>query len=184
LFSGAAPGGNNKPKSEENNMKSERIFPEPDPINALLKYGLDRCPENFDAAVNAYVSWAKTRSVQSRLLLLQALTETLEKHEGNGFGALLPFISDDPDPGVVSTAATNMASLFCAYENDALEGPKLVARLCLGPEEAGEREGAILGGLILMGDGRITPIVKDVWAQLPSVARISAASRQGQHVFT
>jgi hypothetical protein len=138
-------------QDRKNNMKSESAFPEPTPIHALLKYGLDGGSENFDAAVNAYVSWAKTRSVPSRLLLLQALTETLEKHEGNGFPALLPFISDDPDPGVVSKAALNMALLFYSDENDPLHGPKLVARLCLGPEEAGERDGAILAGLMLIG---------------------------------
>src|SRR3981081_213932 len=110
-------------------MKSEKAFSEPTPLYALLKYGLDGGSENFKSAVNAYVAWAKTRSVQSRLLLLQALTETLEKHEGNGFPALLPFISDDPDPGVVSKAALNMALLFCPDRTAALHGRKLVAHL-------------------------------------------------------
>jgi hypothetical protein len=48
----------------------------------------------------------------------------------------------------------------------------------------GVREGAILGGLILIGDERVTPIIKDCWAQFPSVARIGAANRQPEHVFT
>ena len=77
-----------------------------------------------------------------------------------------------------------MALLFSPDEKDPLHGPRLVARLALGPDTRGEREGAMLGGLILMGDERVTPVVKDVWAQLPSVARISAASRQGQRIFS
>jgi hypothetical protein len=76
-------------QDRKNKMKSEKALPESTPLYALLKYGLDGGPENFDAAVNAYVGWAKTRSVNSRLVLLQALTETLEKHEGNRFPALL-----------------------------------------------------------------------------------------------
>jgi hypothetical protein len=40
-----------------------------------------------------------------------------------------------------------MALLFYPDENDPLHGPKLVANLCLGPEEAGEREGAKTFGL-------------------------------------
>jgi hypothetical protein len=55
-----------------------------------------------------------------------------------------------------------MALLFYPDENDPLHEPKLVANLCLGPEEAGEREGAILGGLMLVGVERVTPIIKDV----------------------
>lgn len=126
---------------------------------------------------------AKTRSVKNRLLLLQALTETLEQHEGNGFAALLPFISDDPDPEVVSTAAMNMALLFYPDETDFLHGPRLVARLASGPDTLGEREGAIVGGLWLMGDERITPIIKEAWAQLPPLARIGAWKCEGKQVF-
>ena len=139
------------PKIERTEMQSEKAFSEFTPIHALLKYGLDGGSENFKSAVNAYVSWAKTRSVKNRLVLLQAFTEALEKHEGNGFPALLPFSSDDPDPGVVSKAALNMAFLFYPDENDPLHGPMLVAHLCLGPEKAGERDGGVLAGLILIG---------------------------------
>jgi hypothetical protein len=170
-------------RDRKNKMKSEKAFSESTPIHALLKYGLDGGSQNFESAVNAYVAWAKTRSVQSRLLLLQALTETLEKHEGNGFPALLPFISDDPDPGVVSKAALNMALLFFPDGKDPLHGPELVASLCLGPEEAGEREGAILAGLMLIGDERVTPIIKDVWVQLPPPARIAALKCELKQVF-
>jgi hypothetical protein len=67
-----------------------------------------------------------------------------------------------------------MALLFCPDGKDPLHGPKLVAHLCLGPEEAGEREGAILAGLMLTGDERVKPIIKDVWVQLPPSARIAA----------
>jgi hypothetical protein len=37
-----------------------------------------------------------------------------------------------------------------------------------------EREGAILAGLMLIGDERVKPIIKDVWVQLPPPARIAA----------
>ena len=117
-------------------------------------------------------------------MLLQALTKTLEKRKGGAFGALLPFISEDPDPGVVSKAALNVALLFYTDEKHPLDGPKLVGRLCLGPEESGEREGAILGGLMLIGDERVTSIIKEVWAQLPPAARIEAVNRQPENVFS
>jgi hypothetical protein len=46
-------------------------------------------------------------------------------------------------------------------------GQSLFAHLCLGREEAGEREGAILAGLMLVGDERVTPMIKEVCAKLP-----------------
>jgi hypothetical protein len=68
----------------------------------------------------------------------------------------------------------NMALIFYPDENDPLHGSKLIAHLCLIPEEAGEREGAILAGLMLIGDERVKPIINDVWIQLPPPARIAA----------
>jgi hypothetical protein len=183
LFSGLLPIATTIQSGKEE-MKSERTFPESTPMQSLVRYGLDRTSENFEAAINAYVSWAKTRSVQGRLLLLKALTEALEKHEGDAFGALLPFISEDPDPGIVSKAALSMALLFYSDEKHPLDGPKLVARLCRGPEEPEVREGPILGGLMLIGDERVTPIIKEVWAHLPPAARIQAVNRQSEDVFS
>src|SRR6266446_2245616 len=64
-----------------------------------------------------------------------------------------------------------------------LHGPKLVARLCLGPEGAGERDWAILAGLMLIGDERVTPITKEVWVQLLPPARIAAVKCELNEVF-
>jgi len=96
-------------------------------------------------------------------------------------GSLCPIFL--PDPEVVSTAAMNMTLLFYPDDKNPLHGPKLVARLSLGPEKRGEREGAILGGLILMGDERITPIIKEVWVQMPPPARTAVWKCEAKQGF-
>jgi len=78
LFYSAAPMATTS-QDRKNKMKSEKAFSESTPIHALLKYGLDGGSENFESAVNAYVAWAKTRSVQSRLLLLQSFDRNVGK---------------------------------------------------------------------------------------------------------
>jgi hypothetical protein len=78
LFYSAAPMATTS-QDRKNKKKSEKAFSESTPIHALLKYGLDGGSENFESAVNAYVAWAKTRSVQSRLLLLQSFDRNVGK---------------------------------------------------------------------------------------------------------
>jgi hypothetical protein len=131
-------------------------------IATLVKYAQVRDTRSFDAAIDVYIAWAKTVESQERLLLCQAMNDAIRSHQGHGFEALLPFIVVDPDPQVVANAALKAAVLFRARHADPLEGPRFVARLTRVREHP-RRCGAILGGLMLLGDERLTPLIHDTW---------------------
>jgi hypothetical protein len=151
-------------------------------IAALVKYAQVRDTPSFDAAIDVYIAWGKTVDYQDRLLLCQAMNDAIRSHQGHGFEALLPFIVVDPDPQVVANAALKTAVLFPARHSDHLEGPRFVADLTRGREHP-KRCGAILGGLMLLGDERLTPLIHDIWDGLPPESRIEAASRRSPFVF-
>ena len=110
------------------------------------------------------------------------MNDAIISRQGQGFEALLPFILVDPDPQVVANAALKTAVLFPARHTDHLEGPRFVAHLARGREHP-RRCGAILGGLMLLGDERLTPLIHDTWDCLPPESRIEAASRRSPFVF-
>ena len=151
-------------------------------IAALVKYAQVRDKPSLDAAIDVYIAWAKTVDSQDRLLLCQAMNDAITSRQGQGFEALLPFIFVDPDPQVVANAALKTAVLFPARHRDPLEGARFVARLTRVREHP-RRSGANLGGLMLLGDERLTPLIHETWDCLPRESRIEAASRRSPFVF-
>src|ERR1700674_4209034 len=151
-------------------------------IAALVKYAQVPDTPSFDAAIDVYIAWGNTVDSEERLLLCQAMNDAISSHQGHGFEALLPFILVDPDPQVVANAALKTAVLFPARHRDPLEGARFVARLTRVREHP-RRCGAILGGLMLLGDERLTPLIHDTWDCLPPESRIEAASRRSPFVF-
>src|SRR5271157_2382669 len=140
-------------------------------IAALVKYAQTLDAASSNAAIDVYKAWGKTVESQDRLLLCQAMNDTIKSHQGHGFEALLPFIVVDPDPQVVANAALKTAVLFPARNSDHLEGPRFVVRLTKVRENP-KRCGAILGGLMLLGDERLTPLIHETWDRLPSESRM------------
>jgi hypothetical protein len=150
-------------------------------IAALVQYA-ELGDSAFDAALDVYCAWGQNVGVQDRLDFCQAFSKAVQSHEGNGYEGLLVFIAADPNFDIVCSAARKLALLYPARERDRLDGPRLVARLAAVPTQHIGRAGAILGGLISLGDERITPVIRDVWAQLPAVARAETASRRSLFV--
>ena len=156
--------------------------PASDVIATLIEYAKNLDAASFDAAIDVYIAWAKSVNSQDRLLLCQAMNDAIISHQGHGFQALLPLIVVDPDLQVVANAALKTAVLFPARHRDPLEGPRFVARL-MRVREHPKRSGAILGGLMLLGDERLTPLIRETWDCLPAESRIEAASRRSPFVF-
>jgi hypothetical protein len=53
-----------------------------------------------------------------------------------------------------------MAVLFPAHHTNHLEGPRFVTRLTKVRDHP-KRRGAILGGLMLLGDERLSPLIRE-----------------------
>ena len=153
-----------------------------DVIGALCNYARNPDSVSFDAATDVYIAWGKTVESEERLRLCQAVNDAIVAHRGEGFEALLHFIAVDPDFQIVANAALKLAGLNRDCDTDPLEGARVVARLTKVHKHA-RRNGAILGGLILLGDERLTPLIYDTCNELPPESRIEAASRRSPFVF-
>jgi hypothetical protein len=83
-------------------------------------------------------------------------------HAPNG---LLPFLYRDPEPSIVAAATLQGALLFPLDDDDPLTGPKTMRRLV---DQVGDHavRGAILGGLLLLGDRRVMPLLARCWDDL------------------
>jgi hypothetical protein len=75
-----------------------------------------------------------------------------------------------------------LAGLYPGCETDPLEGARVVARLAKVHKHT-RRNGAILGGLILLGDERLAPLICDAWNDLPPESRTEAVFRRSPFVF-
>jgi hypothetical protein len=153
-----------------------------DVIKALARYAQHLDTASFDAAADVYIAWGKTVESEERLRLCQAVNDAIVAHQGEGFEALLHFIAVDPDLQVVANAALKLAVLHPGCDTDPLKGARVVTRLTKAHKNA-RRNGAILGGLILLGDERLPPLIYDAWNELPPESRIEAASRRLPFVF-
>jgi hypothetical protein len=151
-------------------------------IRAFCEYARNLDATSFNAATDLYAAWGKTVESEERLRLCQAMNDAIVAREGEGFEALLHFIAVDPDLQVVANAALKLAGLYPGCDTDPLQGARIVARLTKVHKDVG-RNGAILGGLILLGDERLTPLIYDVWNELPPESRTEAVSRRSPFVF-
>lgn len=100
-----------------------------------------------------YIPAATRRELQA------AIRQKIEANE-TSLNALLPFLLLETDMGVVSTAAIDFAMIPKPPEDDPIGWPKrLVSDLEAG---MGANKGAILGGLITLGDRRVNELLQQV----------------------
>ena len=110
--------------------------------------------------------------------LARAIERVHREHqleEGAGCtNALLPFLLEDPDPSVVSSAAMEMALLLPLEEGDVLTGPRYVRHLWkqVGADDA---RAGIVAGLLQLGDERLSPLVDGAWDELGHEGRETLA---------
>ncbi len=95
---------------------------------------------------------------EERMNLLTAAKQSLQRGELST-NALWHFLLNDDDMGVVSTAALDLSMIPRAAEDDPLSGPRHVA-LTL-ETVMGNAQGAILGGLVALGDERVNELLRE-----------------------
>jgi hypothetical protein len=108
-----------------------------------------------------------------------------ELREGAGCtNALLPFLLEDPDPTVVSTATMEMALLLPLENGDPLTGPRYLRGL--SDQLAGDDgKAGLIAGLLQLGDPRTEPFLEGGWRDLGIEGRQTLALLiQGFHGLT
>ena len=93
-----------------------------------------------------------------------------------GTEALLPFVFRDSSPAIVSTAALESAAQMPLKGGDPLSGPRVVLATAAGC--AGWRRGAILRGLLLLGDEPTVRLIYGCWRELDEEGRAVLATPQ------
>jgi hypothetical protein len=141
-------------------------------IVKCVEYGVtqdvSRIPRLF-----ALYGYAKTRlDTSQRMELLTQFAAMTEERMGQGHMGLMMFLAVDDDASICSTAAMSLAVLFDSHDGDELAGPTFVVRTLLSREKDPRTQGRALGGILLLGDKRLLPLLEDAWSRLSDDSRL------------
>ena len=160
-----------------------------------LSYGLQPDEERIPTLMSLHRVAVERLHAAVRRQVVIHLARAIERvhrehHLREGAGCtngLLPFLLEDPDPSVVSSAATEMALLLPLESGDPLTGPRYVRSL-LAQVSGDEAKAGIVGGLLQLGDLRVAPLVADAWKGLGHEGRETLAlliqGFRGVHTLT
>jgi hypothetical protein len=104
--------------------------------------------------------------VAERREMLTEFSGMIEQRDGLGHMGLMMFLAGDSDPGIRSSAALSLSVLYDPKDGDELAGPRFVIDTLVCHDAGAEGQGAALGGVLLLGDRRVNPLLADVWGQL------------------
>jgi hypothetical protein len=96
---------------------------------------------------------------------------------------LMMFLIAENNPGIRSSAAMSLAVLFQPEREDVLSSPKFVVQHLLRSTDKTEDQGAALGGILLLGDKRLLPLLEDAWGALSDDARLGLTHAKSGNVF-
>jgi hypothetical protein len=136
----------------------------------LLQYGATNDPALADPISALYARAITELSEATRMEMVLVVSDLAEQQKVSA-NPLFPFMFRDPSPAIVSTAALNLATLWAREGENPLKGVDFVAQQAHHCADRGdeERSAAILGGLLLLGDRRVTEYLKGCWRWLPSL---------------
>jgi len=90
------------------------------------------------------------------------------------------FLAADNNPGIRSSAALSLSVLFGPEDGDELAGPRFVIHTLVHHDGGAPGQGAALGGVLLLGDKRIMPLLAEVWDQLSEETQLGiTAAKSG-----
>jgi len=118
---------------------------------------------------NLYRVVVERLSVPQRKELVEEVNECVERGLGT-VDAFLPFLFQDPDTGIISTAALNFALLGPVEHGDPLTAPRYLKGIADLTRHPRVRVG-ILTGLLLLGDRRVLPVLHRCWVRLTAEER-------------
>jgi hypothetical protein len=118
--------------------------------------------------------------VTERREMLTEFSGMIEQHGGLGHMGLMMFLAGDTDLGIRSSAALSLSVLFNPEDGDELAGPRFVIRTLVDHDNGAPAQGAALGGVLLLGDKRVNPLIAEVWDDLSEEAQLEmTAAKSG-----
>ena len=137
----------------------------------ILQYGAASDERMIQELQRLYAVFVEKVSFEDRSEVLEEVFEALER--GVGFlNALLPFIYEDPAAGIVTGASMKMALISALRNGDPLTGPKEMCELARQDAADDKMRGRIVGGILLLGDRRILPVLDECMKHLGSEGRM------------
>ncbi len=137
-----------------------------------IEYGVGQDGSQIQALFQLYKLAMKRLSVSDRMQVLNELIIAIEDGKGRGHMGLMMFIAAEDAPGIISTAAMSLALLFPVQDGFNISGPNFVVNNLLELEKVAEHQAAALGGILLLGDRRILPLLGDAWSKISETARL------------
>ena len=133
---------------------------------ALLSPGqkalLDALPDSFRMPIyGARRSYAPPAAFAAATAAGAGRARIDEDGTVSGIGAGLPFprLGDPTDPGIRSSAALSLSVLFDPEDGDEITGPRFVIHTLVQHDDGSPGQGAALGGVLLLGDKRVMPLL-------------------------
>ena len=138
-----------------------------------LEYGVSQDSARIAGLFALYRQAMDRLDVRDRLELLTKFSSITEQQKGQGHMGLMMFLAGDDNPAVQSSAALSLSVLFDPEESHELAGPAFVIRTLMNRESDPEAQGNGLGGVLLLGDKRVMPLLEAAWEQLSETAQLA-----------
>ena len=146
----------------------------------FIEYGATQDGSRIAGLFALYRHAMERLDVNERREMLTEFSGMIEQHKGLGHMGLMMFLAGDNDPGIRSSAALSLSVLFEPKDGDGLAGPRFVIDTLVHHDRGAEGQGAALGGVLLLGDKQITPLLAEVWDQLSEETQLEmTAAKSG-----
>lgn len=148
----------------------------------FIEYGSTQDGSRIAGLFALYRHAMERLDVDERREMLTEFSGMIERNEGLGHMGLMMFLAADTNPGIRSSAALSLSVLFDPSQEgeDELAGPRFVIRTLIHHDGGAPGQGAALGGVLLLGDKRIMPLLAEVWDELSEEAQLEmTATKSG-----
>ncbi|MFH1278217.1 MAG: hypothetical protein ABIK65_07555 [Candidatus Eisenbacteria bacterium] len=146
-----------------------------------LRFGASLDRSKVNGLEDLYGRYASESDADDRTGLLLQVSSAVEEGIGS-VTSLLPFLLFDGEPGVIRTATIETALLMPLQDGDSMTGPRHLLETAREAPDDHTKSG-ILGGLLLLGDRRVTDLMECAWRSLAPNARPALIGAWSGYVF-
>ncbi len=147
-----------------------------------IEYGVSQDANRIPNLFALYRHAVDRLTKEDRMELVTQFSALTEERGGEGHMGLMMFMAGDHEASIVSTAALSLSVLFPPQDGNPLSGPEFVVQTLLRPGQDPSTQGAALGGVLLLGDKRLLPLLGAAWDKLTDEARLALSKSKSGFV--